>query len=547
MLVRAVSYEPSEAVAKSRAMITAIAMPLAVLLAIAAFSPTLRELVSRWSRQEEYSHGFLIPIIAAWLLWSRRDVLVVSIGRPSWTGPALIFLAALMHIVGELSSLYLLSQLGFIVALFGIVSGCGGYPLLKVSFVPIIFMIFAIPTPYFIDTVLSWRLQLMSSELGVSFIRMLQIPVYLEGNVIDLGTYKLQVVEACSGLRYLYPLLSLSFLAAYLFQAPIWQRVLVFLSAIPITIVMNSFRIAVVGVLVDNWGIEQAEGMLHLFEGWIIFIACAGMLAGEMYFLAKLTSGKMLFQVFYPPKVKAGLPDGQQFQPAMRWPLVCCVFLLCATGLTGLFVSGRQEIVPERVIFASFPTSVGQWRGRPTSLDPQTEHFLGLTDYILSDFTKSDGRTVNFYVAYYASQRQGLSPHSPAVCIPGNGWQITSFQRSSFSSNNPTIAMPLNRAVIEKNSSKELVYYWFEQRGRKIANEWWSKAYLLADAIFQNRTDGALIRLTTPVYPGEIESDADRRLRGFIRDFVPPLRPHLPSEPQRQAMPVLDRFDVNHS
>ena len=134
-----------------------------------------------------------------------------------------------------------------------VVLGLGGYSLFKVAFVPIFFLIFAIPLPYFLDAALSFRLQLISSQLGVFFIRLLQIPVYLEGNVIDLGSYKLQVVEACSGLRYLYPLMSLGFLTAYLFQAPLWQRALIFLSTIPITILMNSFRIALVGVLGDYW------------------------------------------------------------------------------------------------------------------------------------------------------------------------------------------------------------------------------------------------------------------------------------------------------
>ena len=123
-----------------------------------------------------------------------------------------------MHIVGKLSSLFLLSQLGFIVALIGIVLGLGGYSLLKVTLVPIVFLIFAIPMPYFIDAVLSWRLQIISSELGVAFIRLFQIPVFLEGNVIDLGQYKLQVVEACSGLRYLYPLMSLRISGRILFS-----------------------------------------------------------------------------------------------------------------------------------------------------------------------------------------------------------------------------------------------------------------------------------------------------------------------------------------
>ena len=97
----------------------------------------------------------------------------------------------------------------------------------------------------------------------------------------------------------------LGFLAAYLFQAPLWQRALVFLSAIPITIVMNSFRIGVVGLLVDRWGTAQAEGVLHFFEGWVIFIACAAILAGEIWLLARFGSGKSFFEVFMLPTVSA--------------------------------------------------------------------------------------------------------------------------------------------------------------------------------------------------------------------------------------------------
>src|SRR5262249_22292277 len=271
---------------------------LLVVAAFAAFNGGLVELFIRWSKQEEYSHGFLIPFVTAWMLWSRRDALVASIGEPSWSGPVVIFVAAIMLIVGELSALFILLQVGFVVALLGIVLCLGGPSLLRVTFVPIAFLIFAIPLPYFIDSELSFRLQLISSQLGVAFIRLFGVPVYLTGNVIDLGNYKLQVVEACSGLRYLYPLLSLGFLAAYLFQAPLWQRALVFLSAIPITIVMNSFRIGVVGLLVDRWGTAQAEGVLHFFEGWVIFIACAAILALEIWLLARFGSGKSFFEVF---------------------------------------------------------------------------------------------------------------------------------------------------------------------------------------------------------------------------------------------------------
>ena len=496
---------------------------IAALLAAVAFHEALFELVRRWTTQEEYSHGFLIPLVTAWLLWTRRDALLASLGQPAWTGAALILLAMVIHVVGQLSAIFILSQLAFIIALLGIILAVGGTSLLRTTFVPVIFLIFAIPLPYFIDANLSLQLQLISSQLGVFFIRLFQIPVYLDGNLIDLGTYKLQVVDACSGLRYLFPLLSLSFLAAYLFHAPVWQRAFVLFSSIPVTIAMNGFRIGMVGVTVDRWGPRMADGVLHFFEGWIIFIASAFLLTAEVFLLARI-SGRGFFEAFRVPTDAVRLSPKARPEPTSGMPLYACLLLICATMLTGVLISNRPEIVPERSRFVTFPATVGEWRGHASLLEPQIEYGLALEDYILSDYSKSDGKVVNLYVAYYASQRTGESPHSPLVCIPGDGWSITKLERTSYGAE-----QPLNRAIIERNGSKQLVYYWYEERGRWIASEYWSKWYLLSDAITKNRSDGALVRLITPVLPGELERDADNRLQSFMRDLLPGLSGYLPS------------------
>lgn len=143
---------------------------------------------------------------------------------------------------------------------------------------------------------------------------------------------------------------------------------------------------------------------------------------------------------------------------------------------------------------------------------------------------------VNLYVAYYRSQRKGESPHSPIICIPGGGWQITKFERTSYTNNSAELF--LNRAIIERDSIKEVVYYRFDERGRKNNNEYLAKWYLLADAIVMNRTDGALVRLITQVHPGETEGDADERLQAFIRDAVPSLSEYLSSEATSQVKSV---------
>jgi EpsI family protein len=130
------------------------------------------------------------------------------------------------------------------------------------------------------------------------------------------------------------------------------------------------------------------------------------------------------------------------------------------------------------------------------------------------------------YVTYYVSQRQGESPHSPIVCIPGGGWQITHFERTSAVTAGQVL--PYNRVVVAHDSQRMLVYYWFNERGRTIANEWWSKWYLFSDAIFENRTDAALIRLTTPIRASEADQAADERLHAFMRAAVPTLKGYLP-------------------
>ena len=136
---------------------------------------------------------------------------------------------------------------------------------------------------------------------------------------------------------------------------------------------------------------------------------------------------------------------------------------------------------------------------------------------------------VNLYVAYYASQRKGVSPHSPRVCIPGGGWLITEFDRIEIDVRGESDPMPINRAIIERERARQLVYYWFDQRGRKISNEYIMKWHLVKDAIFMNRTDGSLVRVTTPIFEGEDVEFAEKRLQTFINNIAPSLPDYLPN------------------
>jgi EpsI family protein len=152
------------------------------------------------------------------------------------------------------------------------------------------------------------------------------------------------------------------------------------------------------------------------------------------------------------------------------------------------------------------------------------------------NFTTPDAGNVNFYTAYYDSQRSGAAIHSPRSCMPGDGWRITGLEQREFA-DMPFQGAPLrlNRAVIEKGEYKQLVYYWFPQRGRQITNEYLAKWYLFYDAITMHRTDGALVRLVTSLDRGQDISVADQRLQGFLRELVKELPDYLPGKDAQVA------------
>ena len=253
-----------------------------------AFLPGIEELVQTWNSVEEYSYGWLIPPIVVFLVWQKTDLLRQLELRGSKWGWLILCVAVLLCVAGRLSLVRLLLQYGFIIGIFGLTLAATGRAGMGLLFWPLAMLVLMVPLPHFVLHSTSEQLQLVSSGLGVSIIRLFQISVYLEGNIIDLGSYKLQVVDACSGLRYLFPLIAMACLAAYFYKAAIWKRVFIIASALPLTVVINSLRIGLIGFTVEHWGSSMAEGVLHDFEGWVMFMVCLFLVFAEMVILTKI-------------------------------------------------------------------------------------------------------------------------------------------------------------------------------------------------------------------------------------------------------------------
>ena len=502
---------------------------IAVMLVL-IFRDGLTAMVGGWS-QPEYSHGYLIPVVTLFFFWRDRHVLAATQGGGAWSGLVIVVAGLSMFLMGELGTIYTVVQYAFLVTLFGIVLAYVGWTGMRVLWIPMLYLVFMIPLPSFLYNGLSSQLQLISSQLGVAVIRWFDISVFLDGNVIDLGVYKLQVVEACSGLRYLFPLMSFGFLCAYLYQGPYWQKAVFFLLTIPITIFMNAFRIGVIGVLVEYYGIDMAEGFLHNFEGWFIFMACLAILLIMVWLVMRLSGMRgSLFDRFQVESTRpaSAAPVGERRVLPRPYMAVLGVIVLAAAGTAVL--GERAEAALNRKQLATLPMRIDDWRGRERALERAIVTALKVDDYTIVDYERpADPIAVNFYVAYYDSQRKGEAVHSPQSCIPGDGWRIETFsQRRLDGVSAAGQPLEVNRVVISKGELQQLVYYWFPQRDRFLTNEYWVKWYIFWDALTRNRTDGALVRLVTPVIGSDGFEAADRRLTEFAAAIIPKLPPYFP-------------------
>jgi exosortase D (VPLPA-CTERM-specific) len=489
----------------------------------------LSNLYDRWMHEEEYGYGLLIAAIVPVLLWRRWHILSSDSGGARWPGLTLLIIAQLCNIIAVLGESYYIEQIALVVSIASIGLVLFGFRAIRVIFPIVILLLLTIPLPYTLQAMLTIKLQLVSTNLGVAIIQFLGIPVYVEGNIIDLGSYKLQVAEACSGLRYLLPLTCLAYLIAYLYKAALWKKAIVVISAAPITIFINSFRIAVTAVLVNNFGIHMAEGFFHQFEGWIVFLMGVLLLGFEL----------LAFEGFRWAKVEIdSIMDRSSASQHSEEQGKAALALLLATIACGVTLGASASIAsahkstpsPVRENFASFPQRIGDWIGQPVQLDP--DDILKGADTYNGDFSEGrDMPPVNLFVAYYESLSKSAAIHSPRVCLPGSGWEFASFEERNFRELETGASGTYNDVVIQKGEQKVLVYYWYQQHQRRTADEFSMKYYLLVDSFFEGRKDGALVRIFTPIDPAAGDNgvpQAEARLRAFIGALFPTLPRYLP-------------------
>ncbi|MBA4366814.1 MAG: EpsI family protein [Desulfobacterium sp.] len=186
-----------------------------------------------------------------------------------------------------------------------------------------------------------------------------------------------------------------------------------------------------------------------------------------------------------------------------------------------------SENVPPKKQFSTFPKQIGEWHGTISYFDQSIYNELGVDDSILISYLGPDKKQIQVYVGYYQSQKEGSVIHSPKNCMPGSGWEITSTITEEVKISGSTIE--LIRLVINKGLDKQVVLYWFQERGRYISSEYWQKIYLVWDAIFRKRSDGSFVRLIATV-DSRGEKYAADFLKSFVSELTPILNQYIPGE-----------------
>lgn len=232
---------------------------------------TIANLISDWATDPNFSHGFLVPFVALYMVWFKKNEIALIPSAPASTGLFVILLGMLIHIAGNVGAELFLMRLSMVVTISGIIIYGFGYKVFKSVLIPVAYLIIMIPIPAILWNKIAFPLQLFSASLSSEFIQLIGIPVFREGNILHLANTSLEVVDACSGLRSLTSLLALT--GAFAFLAPLstFKKWVLFFSAVPIAVAVNVIRLTITGAMAAWIGPETSQGFLHDMSGLIIF------------------------------------------------------------------------------------------------------------------------------------------------------------------------------------------------------------------------------------------------------------------------------------
>ncbi len=506
---------PVDTLSSSKAMLLRIGTLVVVFLLL--YAPVLRDLVGNWWTRDNYSYGFLILPISLYLVWVKRSELAQLPLKPGnvW-GLSLILAAGILLLLGMGGSVIVLKGLSFVGMIVGLVLLLLGTAYAKALAFPIAYLVFMIPIFDEVLAPLHWPLQLYTASMAVRLLQLLGFSALVEQQYIVLPRTTLEVARACSGTHYLISILAIGLPLAYLTLRTWWSRGALILSAVAVGVGANWLRVVLIGIWA-NWGGDVLHGPFEIFRA--MFVAWVGVLA---LVAAAWGLSKMQAPTARNPRMQP-LPMHQrgagELCPPLEWNRSWHIGLvaLIVFGVSMLFLDRGPVQLKEDL--ATLPISFDGWRGEQADLKHAIFRIEGADQELLRAYQNHEGRPLQLYVAYLASQGQWkklVDYRTARLHQDADVVEITI---------RPGQVIAVNRGHLRGPQSEHQVIFWYDIDGHIIADRYRAKLETMRDALVHGRTNGALVLIA-----GDSVDDAGTvaQMEVFTRTLFPRLRSYLP-------------------
>ena len=489
------------------------------------YSGVLAKLVGDWWNDPNYSHGFLIPFISVYWIWGRRKFLHSTQTSSSTWGLPVLFASGILYIVGHITGELFTQRLSFVTMLAGLALTWRGKAQWRVLWAPILYLVFMIPLPYIVYDSIAFPLKLLATEVSITTLQCLGQTIYSEGNLIFLPDTTLEVADACSGIRSLISVLALSIIIAKYTQHDWPRRFFLVALSIPVVLFANILRIVGTGLLAGK-NPDLSSGYFHVFSGEVIFLAGVILLFGIAILMAKRGRRKVHTDVPEGSAERLACNAGGTVSVGKWWPKWAAIGVLLFIVLVN-FSATQVRATPLARSLDLLPAHIGEFvLVGDSEMDSSVVENLGVDHYIMRVYRSPSGYDLWLYIGYFEEQKEGAMIHSPKHCYPGSGWSSLSSEIIKIKVPDSNNTIEINEYILAKSDAKELVYYWYQSRGRVVANEYLDRLYMLFDSLIKKRSDGALIRISGPA--GDVEK-ARKFQQQFINAIYPMLAEFLPS------------------
>lgn len=466
--------------------------------------PTVREIALIAYNNEDYSHGLILPIISLYLLWIDRERLFALWKQTAPAGISLsacllMLLGFLVLAAGRITQILFLSWLGVFPLVIGFLAVTLGWRAAVPFIAPVLLLFMAKPIPDSLVPILFFPLQVFAAKVSAIVLEMLNVPVYLVGNIIEIPGMRLMVEEACSGIRSLMALLTVACIVILIVPMKLSGKIVVFAASIVTAILLNIVRVAMTGVLAHFYDPKAATGFFHEFSGFVVF----GIGLVAVYGLASLLS------------VKGETGKSEQAKDLVL-PLLSRKGVLIAVLLLLAACSGKiygESMLSQRreshVTLSKYPNSIGEWTGREGSrMELRSRETLQLDQYLRRLYEKFGEDPAFLYVGYWGHQsgEYQAAKHSPMMCLPANGWKITKL-KPIFVDLPADKKLEVNRVVGQFDQHTSLVFYYFFNGEDYYVREWEALLRIAGNALIGRRTDGGIVEITI-----ELSSEETRQL-----------------------------------